>query len=411
MIRRWQEKNLIKGLKNRRIVFLTGARQCGKTTLVRGLPEKEADYVTLDNPLYLKAAQTDPMGFIKRKKKTLIIDEVQKAPDLLPAIKLMVDQDNAPGQYLLTGSANILSLSTVHESLAGRVKNIRLRPLAQGEINGCSPQYLDHFFEERFEDGDPTIDKDALLKLAFRGGFPEALRLDREERKGWFTDYLKSLIEKDLRDISTIYRMDKMKQLIEVAASWSGKMMDYSAVGTKLALQRATLEGYLQALETLYIIEKVNPWVNTDYERVGKKSKLYMSDCGIMVRCLKASFSETRLNPDPSGKIIETFVLNELLACIGTTNDTYQLFQYRDREKREIDFLIEREDGALLGIEVKAGTSLNMKAFKHLEWFKDNLSQGRGFVGIVLYSGDKVIKFADSLWAVPISNLWHKFKS
>lgn len=406
MIHRWQKENLIKGLQNRRVVFISGARQCGKTTLARELVNEDIDFITLDNSVYLQAAKTDPEGFVKRQKKTLIIDEVQKAPELLSAIKQVVDENTSPGQYLLTGSANILSMSGVHESLAGRIKYIRLRPFTQGEINGVNPLYLENFFNESFKDGDPFVDKDVILSLAFKGGFPEPLRLDKEERRSWFKDYMTSLLEKDLKDISTIYRMDKIKLLLEVSASWSGKFLDINAICAKLGIQKNTLEGYLQALQTLYLVEKVSPWVNTDYERVGKKSKFYMSDCGLMARCLNLNLSETRLSPDQTGKVVETFVFNELAAYMDVQNEKYRLFQYRDREQREVDFVIERDDGAILGIEVKAGTSLNDKSFKYLEWFKAHIAKDKPFVGIILYTGNKPIKFKNGMWAVPISNLW-----
>lgn len=406
MIERWQKHSLLKGLKSRRVVFISGPRQCGKTTLAKQLPKQDADFITLDNALYLKSAQTDPTGFVKRNKKTLIIDEIQKAPELLSAIKQAVDEDNSPGQYLLTGSANILAMPSVNESMAGRMKYVRLRPFTQGEIAGISPYYLEDFFKEQFKDGDELIDKDTILKIAFKGGFPEPILLDKAERRSWFSDYLMALVEKDLKDIAAIYRMDKIKALIEVAASWSGKFIDLSAISSKLGIQRNTLDGYLQALQTLYLVEKIDPWVNTDYERVGKKPKLYMTDCGILTRCLNLNLSETRLNADQSGKVVETFIANELAAYVDCFNDKYRLFHYRDREKREIDFLIENDDGSLLGIEVKAGTVVSSKSFNHMHWFKTNIVKNQKFIGIILYSGHKVINFSKNMWAVPISSLW-----
>lgn len=406
MIKRWQTQNVKKGLKSRRIIFISGARQCGKTTLAKSIQSKNIDYVSLDDPVLLKAAKSDPNGFVKHKGKTLIIDEIQKAPELLSSIKKAVDDNQAPGQYLLTGSANILNLPGNYESLAGRVKYVRLRPFSQGEVVGSKPDLFDRFFKENFQDAQVNFDQDEVLSIAFKGGFPEALSFDKEERRSWFRDYVTSLLERDLKDVMRIYRMDKIKKLLEVSAAWSGKFIDTNAICSKLGIQRNTYEGYLQALKTLYLVEDIQPWINTDYERVGKKSKFYLSDCGLMISLLNLSFAETRLNSDQSGKIIETFVANELLVHADVSNEKYRIFQYRDREKREIDFIIEGEDGKILALEVKAGINISQHSFSHMTWFRDHLAKDRFVSGVVLYTGHKVINFGNNLWAVPLSNLW-----
>lgn len=406
MIKRWQLQNLKKGLKSRRIVFISGARQCGKTTLAKSIQNNNIDYITLDDPVLLTAARTDPNNFVKRNGDTLIIDEIQKAPELLASIKKAVDDNQESGQYLLTGSANILNLPGNYESLAGRVKYVRLRPFSQGEILGKKPDLFDRFFKKKFHDAEATFDQDEVLSIAFKGGFPETLSFDREERRSWFRDYVAALLERDLKDVMKIYRMDKIKKLLEVSAAWSGKFIDTNAICSKLGIQRNTYEGYVQALKTLYLVEDIQPWINTDYERVGKKAKFYLSDCGLMISLLNLSFAETRLNPDQSGKIIETLVANELLVHSDFSNEKFRVFQYRDREKREIDFIIEGEDGKLLAIEVKAGANITAKSFTHMRWFRDNLAKDNFVAGVVLYTGQKVINFDDDLWAVPMANLW-----
>ena len=402
---RFQKSLVEKALGVRRVLLLTGARQCGKTTLAKMMISDERNYRTLDDPTLQKAAGIDPYGFIKHNDLTLILDEVQRVPNLLQAIKKVVDEDNRPGQYLLTGSANIQSLPGVTESLAGRIHKIRLRPLSQGEILGIQPVFLEKAFQQDFTESAEFYDRDRILELSFRGGFPEAVRLPPDERLSGHRDYMNALLDRDLKDIANIQRHESMQELIKVMAAWSSKFMDVAAIGSGLSIKRPTLQTYLNALEALFIIERVRAWTHTDYERVGKQSKTFMTDCGLMSSLLGWKFDQIRMDADRSGKLIETFVFNELMTQIDIVKK-YELFHYRDREKREIDFIIERDDGALMGIEVKAGSNLGKNDFKHLKWFKNEVAFDRNFVGIILYTGEFSVPFGEDLWAVPISALW-----
>jgi len=189
--------------------------------------------------------------------------------------------------------------------------------------------------------------------------------------------------------------------------AWSSKLMDISSISSGLAIKRPTVESYINALQALYLIEEVQPWSESDYARIAKHSKLFMTDCGLMSSLLKWNLEQVRLNTDKVGKIIETFIFNELVAQIeNSNNESYELFHYRDREKREIDFLIEREDGALLGLEVKASSTIMSNDFRHLKWFSKNLAEKRPFIGIVLYTGEAVLSFGASMWGVPMGMLW-----
>ncbi len=404
---RWQETTIEEALKTRRVLLLCGARQCGKTTLAKQIAAKDTIYRTLDDLAIRELAINDPHGFVKHTGKMLIIDEVQRAPDLLSAIKLVIDENTKPGQYLLTGSANIQSLPGVQESLAGRIRKVRLRPLAQGELLGTHPTFLENAFKQKFlAPKDNIYDRKTMLEIAFRGGFPEAIKLKENDRQQWHKDYIAALLERDLNDIAHITRLDAMRKLISILAAWSSKFMDISAIGSGLSIRRPTIESYINALEALYIIETVQPWTRTDYERVGKQSKLYLTDSGLMASILRWHIDQVELDADRSGKLIETFIFNELAAQVDANNGKYELLHYRDREQREIDFLIEREDHALLGIEVKAGSAISTTDFKHLKWFKDNIAKKRPFIGIVLYSGEHAGSMGDNLWAVPFGSLW-----
>lgn len=407
--RRWIKESIHAALGMRRVILLSGSRQCGKTTLSRSLDIENVIYRTLDDKELLNSAIEDPQGFVDHENNLMIIDEIQKTPELLSAIKKDVDDNQTYGRFLLTGSANIRSLPSVKESLAGRVQNIRLRTLGLGEIHGTSPLFLKHAFEEKFypHKAPGSYNKNDYIELALKGGYPEALRLDSlRARQSWHKDYINALIERDLKDIINIRRKDSMHKLLGCLAAWSSKFMDLAQIGSGLSITRPTLESYVNALETLYLTERLTPWMKTDYDRVARKDKFFMSDTGLMSSILNWSLEKVQFNGDANGKLIETFVFNQLSAIIEAQEQTYEFYHYRDRLKREIDFLIQNEQGDYLGIEVKAGTNVNMKSFQHLQWFKKNMLSCNNFVGIVLYTGEHVLRFGERMWAVPISALW-----
>jgi predicted AAA+ superfamily ATPase len=392
-------------LKTSRVIHLSGPRQCGKTTLAKMMVSEDCDYRTLDDETYLQSALIDPNGFVRHDKKHLIIDEIQRAPNLLMAIKKVVDTDNRPGQYILTGSSNIQALPGVNESLAGRIRKIRLRTLTEGEILGNTTSFLERAFSQVFKEKS-DLNRDSILEIGFRGGFPEAVRLPPKIRSIWHKEYMNALLERDLRDIVKIQRHETMHDLIRVMAGWSSKFMDISAIGSNLGVTRPTLETYINALEAMYIVERVRPWSRTDYDRVSKHSKVFMTDTGLMASLLGWDIDQVRFDSDRCGKLMETLVFHGLSTLIDADFGKYTLYHYRDREKREIDFLIEREDGSMLAIEVKAGSSVGKSDFKHLDWFKQNMAKEKPFIGIVVYTGEAAVPFGDGFWAVPMSDMW-----
>ncbi|MDR1430042.1 MAG: ATP-binding protein [Spirochaetaceae bacterium] len=403
---RWQTQSVKKALQTRRVVIIAGSRQSGKTTLSRRFLDGNSVYRTLDDTTLLAAALSDPRGFVKNPSGTMIIDEIQKAPLLISEIKQAVDRDKRPGQYLLTGSANIQSLPNVSESLAGRVKNIHLRPFTVGEIFEKQPVFLRRAFSGDFSAQIKGFDKEAIFEMAFRGGYPEPVRLTTApDRREWYRDYVDSLITRDLKDITNIRRQASLKDLIAILAAWSGKFMDIAGICSSLAISRITIESYINALMSLSIFEKAAPWIRSGYDRIGRRAKLYAADTGLMTSLLGWDLAEVLLNADRAGKLMETFVFQELSAQIDLES-RYSLSQYRDRENREIDFIIENEYGSMLGIEVKAGHHVSRKDFAHLEWFKANLAREKRFTGIVLYSGENTLSFDAGMLAVPLAALW-----
>jgi hypothetical protein len=420
-VKRWQMLGVLEALTTRRVVILEGARQCGKTTLAKSLQTAPgAIYRTLDDVALQAAARADPHGFVAHGAGLMVIDEIQRAPELLQAIKKEVDDNPVPGRFLLTGSAHIQASPGVTESLAGRVAHQRLRPFAAGEVARVPPTFLARALREDWAGltgnytatpgvapAEPLSGKDAVLLQAMRGGYPEAQALSDKAVRRWHQGYLAALMARDLQDVAHIRRKDSMQKLLEVLAAWSGKLMDVSAIGGQLALSRPTLETYINALQTLFLIERVRPWAKTDYDRVSKQDKLFMTDTGLVASLLRWQFDKVRLDADLGGKLVESFVFTQLAAQLGAHEEPCSLTHYRDREQREIDFLIETPDGVTVGVEVKAGSAVGLDSFKHLVWFRERMLQNNTpFLGLVLYTGEQVLRFGEQLWAIPMHALW-----
>ena len=410
---RWQLKKIEDSLKTRRVLLLSGPRQCGKTTLAKNIATPPNLYRTLDDTVLLESAQTDPHGFVKHADNLMVIDEIQRAPLLLQAVKMDVDKHQNPGRFLLTGSANIEAIPTVRESLAGRVRHVRLRPLARGEIESSTPHFLSRAFNNEFSQDilfnyPPEASfKDFYINYALAGGYPEALRFEKErDRRDWCEDYIDAMIHRDLKDITNIRRVDEMRQLIKIMAGWSSRFIDFTKIGAGLTLTKPTLSSYINALEMLYLVERVPPWTKTVYDKVGKLDKLFMNDTGMMSALLGWSFDKVRLDGACNGMLLESFAFTQLAALLDCQQERYTLSHYRDRERREIDFIVENEDGALVGIEVKAGSVISNDDFKHLRWFKEHLAMEKPFTGVVLYSGSHCIPFGNGFWAIPLHALW-----
>ncbi|MDR0646225.1 MAG: AAA family ATPase, partial [Elusimicrobiota bacterium] len=257
---RWYEDLIKNGLKHSRVVIVSGVRQCGKTTLLKRIysdSDNNFTFRSLDDDDLLQLALDDPKGFIKHQAKTMIIDEVQKAPKLLPAVKMAVDKSNDKGQFLLTGSADINLLPEVYESLAGRIRNIRLRPLTQGEILLRKPSFLNNVLKLKFPAQIKGYDKREIVKLAFRGGYPEVLTLSEKERNSWFKNYVNAILMRDLRNISNISRFESIISLFPILSSWSSKFIDLSAIATNLGTSRNTLRSYITLLKTLFLFDEI----------------------------------------------------------------------------------------------------------------------------------------------------------
>ena len=404
MFTRWQKKRILDALKVRRAVHLTGARQCGKTTLAESLSLPKARHFSLDNETYYKSATSDPIGLVARNNgETIIIDEVQKVPSLMNAIKIQLDHSNEKGQYLLTGSSNIHFTKDIRDSLAGRLCTIRLHTLTQGEVNGGKGAFLARAFQQDFPSTISGYSKREVIRMAFSGGYPEARELDADFRREWFRGYLNDLLIKDVQDITQIRKIESLQKVAFWLFAHSGKFFDLNGLCTQAQISKETAQSYIEALKALFLFDAVAPWSKSDYARIGKRLKYYASDPAFIANLLQMNEESAYLDDDISGKLVETWVYHELSALIDLTA-SYSLTQYRDSNKHEIDFLIENDAGTTLAIEVKAGSVVGASDFKHIKWFAKTFTP-KTLIGIVLYSGTDTVRFGDGLYAVPLGAL------
>lgn len=403
MIKRWQAERLAAMMRIRRGVNLTGARQTGKSTLAEGVPLPGARRYTLDDKAVRTVAQGDPCGFVRHAPgEAVVIDEAQKAPDLLDAIKMVVDTDPSPGQYLLTGSSDLRFAKTVRDSLAGRLGRIRLRTLAQGEIAGRGPRFLETAFAGTFESSYPELDKRELIHLAFLGGYPEPLAYPQADRARWMKDYLGDLLGKDIRDVTEIRKMPVLRAAARWLLAHTAQFATIDELAAKTAVSKATARNYTEALKALYLFDELPAWAGSDYPLLGRRGKWMASDTALVAGVLGWNEEQVYMDPNRAGKLAETWVYQQLAAEADAADD-FALSHYRDGRGREIDFMIERADGALLGIEVKAG-QVSSGDFRHLRWFAAN-TPGRPFTGVVLHSGRQTLRFGEGFWAVPFGIL------
>jgi len=403
MINRWIETAVRESLTYRRGVNLTGARQVGKTTLTGMLKLSKARRFSLDDDMLRMSAKDDPRSFVTHAPgETLVIDEIQKVSELLGAIKIVLDSDSAKGQYLLTGSANLRFAKAVSDSLAGRLGHIRLRSLSLGELRGNPPRFLATSFSRGWSSRYEDLNKRDVIRLAFEGGYPESREMPKVPRRRWFADYLEDILKKDVRDVTEIRKLEVLKDTAVWLLAHTAQFFAVDELAAKCGIAKVTADSYMDALEAMYLFDRVPAWHKTDYERIGKRAKWIASDPALVANTLSWNEEDVYVDGTKNGKLVETWVYHELAVEADVTG-TYEITQYRDRDKHEIDFIVENEESEMLGIEVKAG-SVTADDFKHLRWFSENLSKKR-FTGIVLYSGQDVLRFGEGFYAVPLSAL------
>ena len=394
-------------LADTRVVLLAGPRQAGKTTLARSLAEQGRTYLTLDESTTLAGARADPTGLVRSLDRA-IIDEVQRSPELLLAIKESVDRDTRPGRFLLTGSANLMTLPGVADSLAGRMETIRLLPLAQSEIlRRPPPSFLASLFAgEAPNPGPPKLGPD-LVEIVLAGGYPEALaRSSATRRRDWLLNYVEAVVGRDVRDIANIDQLDRMPRLLRALAEHSGQLVNHAGVGASLDLNHVTTQKYTGVFEQLFLIRSLPAWSSNALKRLTKKPKLHFLDAGLL--CALRGMTTERIGLDRTGfgSALESFVVSEVLKLVGWSEDRFSLSHFRDKEQDEVDIVLEDQAGRVVGLEVKASATVRNQDFTGLR--KLAAAAGSRFsFGAVLYDHERAVTFGDRLAAVPLSSLWN----
>lgn len=405
MIRRNIQNRIQDALADTPVVLLSGARQTGKTTLVQSLAGS-AEFFTLDDVATLALARGDPTGFIRNLVGPAVIDEIQKAPELFPAIKLAVDRNRKPGRFLLTGSANVMALPRLSESLAGRMEVVPLFPFSAGEIVGASETIIRRLFACDFSKWKHKASKIALAERVARGGYPEAVeREDASRRSAWFASYISTLLQRDVRDLARVDALHALPNLLKLLAARSAGLFNLSDVGRDARLPHSTLTRYLVLLEALFLVHRLPAWSANLGKRLVKAAKLHIGDSGLACHLIGAD--ATRFNQDPAlfGKIVESFVVGELLKQASWSEPRVSLYHFRTAAGVEVDLILEQANGAIAGVEVKAKATVTPADFVGLQGLRDQLGK-RFRAGVVVYTGDQTLPFGDKLWALPMENIW-----
>ncbi len=408
MIPRLVAARLHHALETRPVVLLHGARQTGKTTLARQVAaDRGATYVTFDDRTPLVAATADPEGFIHGFEGPVVIDEVQRAPGVLPAIKATVDRRRTAGRFLLTGSANILQLPRIADSLAGRMEIVTLWPLSEREIERSSGNFIDALFAPRFS-GTRTVrlSQAPLLGRVLRGGYPEVVQIKSvDDRHRWFESYLTAMIARDARDLKRISDVAQLGRLMALASARTGSLVNISEIGRALGANVMTTRRYLSLLSMMFLVREVQPWHANIAKRLVKTPKLHVCDTGLAAHL--AGIDAERLKRDPSliGGLLESFVVTELLKQLDSSASQPSLYHFRTAKGDEVDIVLEQRSGALVGIEVTHASSLGDSATRGMRALAE--AAGKRFHrGVIFYNGTQTVPLAANIRAVPFPALW-----
>jgi uncharacterized protein len=406
LFKRRIEPRIAEALLDTPVVLLAGPRQAGKTTLVRQIAAHQGlRYLTLDDELTLLSAREDPIGMVRSLDRA-VIDEIQRAPQLLLAIKKSVDEDRRPGRFLLTGSANLMALPTVADSLAGRMETLLLLPLSQSEMASRSLNWIDSAFAGQLLQVDqPALGHD-LVERVLRGGYPEAIsRITAKRRVVWARQYLDAIIQRDVRDVAHIEKLDQLPKFLRALAQTAGQMCNYTQLGGQVGLDAKTAARYVGVFEQMYLLKRIDVWARNRLSRVVKTPKLQFMDAGLLSALLDLTEQEVHQDRLRFGNVLETFVFAELLKHTTTSDGDYRLLYYRDADQFEVDVVIENAAGQLIGVEVKASATVKEKDLRGLKKLA-SLAGSQFKMGVLLYDGAETMPLGGGMWAVPLSSLW-----
>jgi predicted AAA+ superfamily ATPase len=401
--------SVLAALKDTPVVCLLGPRQSGKSTLARTL-EPRYTYVTFDDSATLAFAQSDPTGFVAALPDPVILDEVQRAPELLRTIKQAVDRDRRPGRFVLTGSANLLLLPKLGDSLAGRMEMVQLHPLTAAEQARKPGRFLAELLGGRIKPqvggpkGGSPID---VAGRVVSGGFPEAVSRPEARARAWHRQYLRTLIERDVQDVARVRDASAVARLIEMLALRTAELLNVTRLGNDLDLRRETVEAYIDVCERLFLVRRLLPWHRNDAKRLIKTPKVYLVDSGLAATVTGLTARDWDARRDRFGPLLESFVVQQLAAQAGWTDPDVRFWHYRDKDQVEVDLVITRGRDTW-GVEVKAAATAMPGDGKGLRRLAEHCGRDyRG--GALLYAGRSTFPLDQSgNLAVPLARLWDR---
>lgn len=399
---------LQKALKRSPVVLLNGARQVGKTTLAREFIKEEGfSYLTLDDETVYLAAKSDPIGFIAQVQKPIILDEIQRVPELFLAIKMDVDKNRIPGRYLLAGSANPLLIPRLGDSLAGRMEIIDLMPLSQGELTGTVETFIDIAFSatESFKSPKEVLSKEGLYHKILTGGYPSVQGAAEEDRDAWMHAYINLILQRDIKDLAQIEKIIELPNLLRILAHRAANLLNVAEISRECKMVAQTVHRYIALLETIFLVTLRPSWHSNVTLRYIKSPKVYLVDSGLLAYLLGISYERARDDSSQMGKVLENFIMCELMKQVPWSKVRPELHHFRTSDGKEADIILENRAGQIVGIEIKSGSKIGLDAFKGLRLLKEKFPDT--FVkGIVFYGGSDPVPFGDNLYALPINSLW-----
>lgn len=409
MFERHIRGTILDALADTRVVYVMGPRQAGKSTLAGSIAADEhpASTFSLDDYGTFERVRRDPVGFVHSLEGPVMIDEVQRVPELLLAIKRAVDLNPEPGRFLLTGSTNLLTAPKVFDALTGRVELIRLWPLSQGEIEGVRETLVDTLFANRPKQVTAeAVGATAYAQRVARGGYPAAVertRLDR--REAWFESHLETTLSRDLRDLSDVRHVEEMPALLRLLATRAGNLLQTESISSSLGISASTVKAYISLLETLFLIRRLPAWRPGLSQRVVHARKVHIVDSGLMTYLLGGDGDRVASDERLRGISFESFVVMEILKQLDWAKASVSAFHFRDRDGNEVDLVLEDRRGRVVGIEVKSAATARDSDFKGLRRLRR--LAGEDFVcGAVIHTGEGTVGTEGNLWSLPVSVLW-----
>ncbi len=401
------QPRVMEALADSPVVLIHGPRQCGKTTLTRQVGDDAGFvYLSFDDDVQRAAAQADPVGYVADLPERVILDEVQRVPELFTSLKAAVDARRKPGRFILTGSANVLLAPKLADSLAGRMEILRLHPLSEAELSGVTPDFLSVLFGSAFKAGAAGSRLGRMLaERVAAGGYPAALaRATARRQAAWYRDYANTLIQRDVLDLARISALEALPRLLTLAAGQTACLVNVSELAAPFQVSRQTIREYVTLLSRIFLLEELPPWHSNRVSRLIKTPKLHLGDTGLACSLLGLDAEMLWKDRALFGRILETFVFQELRRQGSWHEETVSFSHFRDKDKVEVDVVLESA-GRLAGVEVKAAATVTGDDFKGLRKLQD-AAQKSFAAGVVLYDGEAVVPFGNKLYAVPISRLW-----